>query len=122
MSGRDDDPPFAAPWEASVFALKELMLARGAFTAAEWSEALGRERAASAAAGEGERLEGEPGIVYWRDAVRALEGLLAEKGVLSSEALAARQEDWREAAAATPHGEPVTLERIARGGTGRAGG
>lgn len=111
-----DEPAFAAPWEASAFALKEALLDSGLLAPAEWAEALGRERAASAAAGEPEVLPDEPGTGYWRDAVRALERVLARKGALAPAAVAERRAAWREAAAATPHGEPIALSPAARAG------
>jgi nitrile hydratase accessory protein len=93
--------PFAAPWEAQVFAMVVSLREAGLFTWSEWAERLGRgirpaeapERAADYGA--------------W---LTTLEEILAERGVAGPESVAARTKAFQRAAEATPHGEPIRLE------------
>lgn len=93
-----EGPVFAEPWEAQAFAMAVSLHQAGCFTWGEWAAALGRRRAAGTAS-------------YYEDWLAALEDLVAEKRIVPGEALATRREAWRRAAQATPHGEPITLDR-----------
>ncbi len=55
---------------------------------------------------------------YYEAWVRALQRLLAERGLAAPEAVEATAEAWRRAAEATPHGQPIRLENA----PGRHGG
>lgn len=102
----DDEgaPVFAAPWEASAFALAVRLSAAGCFTWDEWAAALAEEIRAA-------QREGDPdlGDSYYRHWVRALERLCAERGVVSVGEAERRKEAWRAAYLRTPHGQPVEL-------------
>ena len=54
---------------------------------------------------------GDPdlGDSYYRHWLVCLERLVARKGVLTADSLAHRKEAWRQAAEATPHGQPIVL-------------
>jgi nitrile hydratase accessory protein len=93
------EPVFREPWEAQAFAITLRLYERGLFTWPEWAQALG-----GAIAGAG---EAQP--QYYRLWLAALEKLLAEKSLVGPGELANRQAQWREAAASTPHGEPIVL-------------
>jgi nitrile hydratase accessory protein len=95
-----DAPAFAEPWQAKAFALAVELNARGAFAWREFSAALARACAA------------EPD--YWRAWLAALEAVLAERGLAAPAEVGATADAWRRAAAATPHGRPVTLEAAPR--------
>lgn len=99
-------PVFAEPWHAQAFALAVALNERGLFTWSEWADALGAELRRAEAAGE---TEGEDG--YYRAWLSALEGLLAEHGVVGEEERRRREAAWHRAAHATPHGQPITLDR-----------
>lgn len=101
MSAPRPQGPFAAPWEAQVFALVVSLQEAGLFTWAEWAEALGRTIRPD---GEGERAAD-----YGRW-LETLERLLAERGVADGASVAARTAAWLRAAQATPHGRPILLE------------
>jgi nitrile hydratase accessory protein len=92
-----DEPAFAEPWQARAFALAVQLQATGAFSWSDWAAALGAELA-------------RDGSDYHRAWLGALEGLLAERGIVPPEAVAATAERWQRAAAATPHGTPISLE------------
>jgi nitrile hydratase accessory protein len=96
-------PPFDEPWQAQVFAIVVALNQRGLFSWSEWARALGAEIAA------GPQEAGDE--AYFHGWLRAVEKILAEKGVASEEALAKLVEAWRAAAMATPHGHPIVLRR-----------
>lgn len=80
-----DGPVFREPWEAQAFALTLRLFEAGHFTWTEWAEALAAEIAAAQAAGDPDL-----GDTYYRHWLRALERLLAGKGILAPDALDAR--------------------------------
>ena len=94
-------PVFSAPWQAQAFALTLRLHEKGVFSWPEWSAALGSEIAAAG--------NDAPAEDYYRWWLAALERLVVEKAVATPELLARRQQAWRDAAAATPHGEPIRL-------------
>ena len=49
------------------------------------------------------------GDTYYLHWLAALEGLVAEKGLLNLDDLAQRKDAWDRAARATPHGQPIVL-------------
>ncbi len=99
-----DGPVFRAPWEAQAFGLALALHARGVFTWQEWTEALSAEIHAVRA-----RHEPDDGSRYYEFWLAALEKLVAGKGGVSLEELAARKNAWEAAARATPHGKPIEL-------------
>jgi nitrile hydratase accessory protein len=109
---RDDDGPvFREPWEAQAFALAVELSGAGHFTWPEWAEALAGEIEAAQARGDPDL-----GDTYYQHWLAALERLVSQKGLASAGELEQRREAWREAAARSPHGEPIKLDRSARGG------
>ncbi len=107
---RDDEGPvFAAPWQAQVFAMAVRLHEGGHFTWNEWAERLGAEIKSAREAGDPDL-----GDTYYDHWLRALEGLVAGKGLVGAADLSARRDAWDRAARATPHGEPIVLGRDAR--------
>jgi nitrile hydratase accessory protein len=101
-------PVFAAPWEAQAFAMAVELNQRGLFQWQEFADLLSEELLAAGTAQDGED--------YYRHWLRALERLTAAKGFITEPERAQRQAAWDAAAKATPHGEPIALEKAARGG------
>jgi nitrile hydratase accessory protein len=99
-----EGPVFRAPWEAQAFALAVTLNARGVFTWSEWAVALGAEIKRAQAAGDP-----DTGETYYRHWLAALERIVAEKGVATSDTLARTRDAWDHAADRTPHGEPIKL-------------
>ena len=99
-----EPPTFAEPWQAEAFALVVHLHARGAFTWAEWAEALSAEIKAAEARGE----EGG-GEHYYDRWLAALEALVTGQGMATAEALDDRKAAWAQAYRHTSHGRPVTL-------------
>lgn len=102
---RDEDGPvFREPWEAQAFAMTLWLHEQGHFTWPEWAERLSAE--ITAAQDDGDPDRGDTYYLHW---LKALEGLVAEKGLLSAADLSDRKAAWSRAAQATPHGQPIEL-------------
>lgn len=101
-------PVFAAPWEAQAFAVAVELNQRGLFQWQEFADLLSEELLAAGAAQDGDD--------YYQHWLRALERLTAAKGFIAEDERAARQAAWDAAAKATPHGEPIELEKAERSG------
>jgi nitrile hydratase accessory protein len=99
-----EGPVFRAPWEAQAFAMAVLLHERGNFSWPEWAARLGAEIAAAR-----DRGEHDDGSRYYHDWLAALEKILAEKGIVLADELAARCDAWDAAARSTPHGKPIVL-------------
>lgn len=90
------EPVFAEAWQARAFALAVELNGRGRLGWPEFTALLGAEIA-------------RDGDDYWRAWLRALEGWLAAEGLAAPDAVAAVTQAWLDAAARTPHGEPIRL-------------
>jgi nitrile hydratase accessory protein len=99
-----EGPVFREPWEAQAFALALALHERGVFNWKEWAEALGAEIKRAQAAGDPDT--GETYYLHW---LAALERLVTEKGVSSTETLARTKHAWAHACERTPHGKPIEL-------------
>ena len=104
LSRRDGEPAFAEPWQSETMALAARLVEQGRFSAAEWSEILGEEIRRAAAAGESDDADS-----YFGAALRALERLTIEGGLVARDELAEMKQAWMEAYETTPHGQPVRL-------------
>ena len=93
-----DDPVFNEPWEAQAFAMVVKLHEQGAFTWSEWAETLGAEIKSS----------GAPYYEHW---LSALEKIVEAKGLMSHSERLNRVDAWDRAAHATPHGQPIELNR-----------
>ena len=94
-----EGPVFAEPWEAQAFAMAVKLHEAGVFGWSEWAETLGAE------------LKAAPERPYYESWLAALERLVEAKGVTTRAERAARIEEWDRAAKATPHGQPIQLNR-----------
>jgi nitrile hydratase accessory protein len=92
-------PVFAEPWQAQAFAMAVKLNEAGVFGWSEWAVTLGAE------------LKAHPGRPYYESWLAALEKLVEGKGVMTDDERRARVEDWERAAKATPHGQPIVLNR-----------
>jgi nitrile hydratase accessory protein len=99
-----DGPVFREPWEAQAFAMALTLHERGVFTWSEWAAALASEIKRAQAAGDP-----DTGETYYRHWLATLEGLVAAKGVTTSETLHRYRHAWDHAADRTPHGAPIEL-------------
>jgi nitrile hydratase accessory protein len=101
-----DGPVFAAAWEAQAFAMAVKLHECGVFTWTEWAAALADEIKVAQARGDPDL-----GNTYYHHWLKALERLVVEKGVASADLLHDTAHAWEDAARATPHGQPILLER-----------
>ena len=102
---RDDDGPvFRAPWEAQAFAMALALHERGVFTWSEWAETLGAQIKRAQAQGDP-----DTGETYYRHWLAALEKLIEQKGVATSDTMHRYRDAWDHAADRTPHGQPIEL-------------
>ena len=101
---RDSDGPvFAEPWQAQAFAMAVTLHEEGVFTWPEWAEFLGREIAAA-----GNRPDRGDYYDHW---LAALEKIVEAKGVMTRGERLSRKQVWDATARATPHGQPIELDR-----------
>ena len=94
-------PVFAEPWQAQAFALAVRLSEQGYFTWKEWAAALADELKAAAP---------DDGSHYYEHWLKALERLVAAKGLADPASLADRKQAWADAYRRTPHGKPVALK------------
>lgn len=104
MSFDRDRPQFREPWEAQAFAIVVSLHQKGVFTWTQWAETLAATITSAQAAGDP-----DTGESYYQHWLAALETLLRQHEILSVSELAHRQQAWRDAAARTPHGQPIEL-------------
>jgi nitrile hydratase accessory protein len=93
-------PVFVEPWQAQAFAMAVRLSEQGYFTWKEWAAALAAELKSS---------EPDDGSHYYEHWLKALERLVAAKGLAEPAALAERKQAWADAYRRTPHGKPVEL-------------
>jgi len=99
-------PVFAAPWEASAFAMVLALYRTGRFEWRDWVALLAQEIASAP--------PDPTGALYYERWTRALEKLLAKLELVTPEAIGARSETWRAAYLSTPHGHEVLLSNAQR--------
>lgn len=99
-----DEPVFAAPWQAHAFALTVHLHAQGLFTWPEWAAALSAQIRRRPEAGD------DDGSAYYTHWLDALEQIIVTKQVGNPEQIHALEHAWEAAAERTPHGEPIVLK------------
>jgi nitrile hydratase accessory protein len=97
-------PVFQEPWQAQAFALAVHLSAAGHFTWQEWVEVLSQQIKTAQAQGDADL-----GDTYYRHWLAALEQLCAARGLVGTQDLQRRTEEWRRAYLNTPHGQSVAL-------------
>lgn len=102
----DNEAVFAEPWQAQAFALAVSLIEAGRIQWQEWAATLGDEIAH--ANDHGIATDGSEYYELW---LRALERLVASKGLVETAELSKLEQAWRQAYHDTPHGQPVSLEQ-----------
>lgn len=97
--GGPEEPPFSQPWQAQLFAMTVALNEAGVFTWTEWAECFA-PRVRNATAEE-----------YYDRWLEALEALLGSRGIVDRGQIPALAARWQRAAQATPHGQPIELDR-----------
>ena len=99
MNPPEQQPVFDEPWQAQAFAMAVKLNEAGVFTWNEWAETLGQE------------IAQHRDQSYYECWLAALEALVERKGLMTAAELKLRAADWDKAAKATPHGQPIELNR-----------
>ena len=97
-------PVFSEPWQAQVMAMADLLIESGQLPASQWSSILGAHLKVKQF--DEDSLEN-----YYLSALAALTELIERHDLISSDQLENREQDWKKAYLATPHGQPVELEK-----------
>ncbi|MEM7461998.1 MAG: nitrile hydratase accessory protein [Pseudomonadota bacterium] len=97
----DDELVFRAPWEAQAFAMAVALNENGLFSWDEFARELGAVIAEEPASAPED---------YYRLWLRALERILKKKSIVSRREISKRKIEWEQAAARTPHGQPIVLD------------
>lgn len=97
-------PVFAEPWQAHAFAMTLQLHERGLFTWPEWAAVLTARIRAAQASGDA-----DTGDTYYTHWVDALEQLVIDRQLGTPEQIHALEHAWEDAAARTPHGQPIVL-------------
>lgn len=112
-------PLFAEPWQASAFALTVQLSEAGHFTWSEWAACFGAELSSARADAICKGGAPNDAAEYYERWLAALQALLAAKGILQAEEIAAMRDAWADAYAHTPHGQPVRLKGSGPSGQAR---
>jgi nitrile hydratase accessory protein len=99
-------PVFRAPWEAQAFAMALTLHDKGVFEWSEWAAELGATIKEAQAAGDP-----DTGETYYRHWLATLERMIAKKAVTTQADLTSYRNAWERAAARTPHGQPIELQK-----------
>jgi nitrile hydratase accessory protein len=99
-------PVFREPWETQAFAMALALHDKGLFEWAEWAVELGATIKAAQAAGDP-----DTGDTYYRHWLATLERMIAKKAVTTKDDLVSYRNAWERAAARTPHGQPIELQK-----------
>ncbi len=99
-----DEPVFAAPWQAQLFAMTTALNEAGHFAWSEWAEQFGAELARTPQA-TGQCVSDH----YFGCWLVAFESFVEQRGLAAAGQLSELQRRWDAAARATPHGEPIVL-------------
>ena len=96
---------FAEPWQAHAFAMTLQLHEKGLFTWPEWAATLTQEIRDAQVAGDT-----DTGTTYYTHWLNALEALVLSKQLGTANQIHALEHAWEDAAARTPHGQPIVLD------------
>ena len=96
---------FSEPWQAHAFAMTLQLHEKGLFTWPEWAEALTQEIRNAQVAGDD-----DTGATYYTHWLNALETMVLAKQLGTADQIHDLEHAWEDAAARTPHGQPIVLD------------
>ena len=102
---QQDDFVFAQPWQAQAFAMTLQLHQKGVFTWPEWAEALTDEIRQAQIQGDN-----DDGHHYYQHWLNALERMVIKHHLGTAEQIHELEHAWEDAAARTPHGQPIVLD------------
>lgn len=99
LQTRNGEPVFSEPWEAQAFALVVGLHEQGHFEWQEWADVLS------------ETLKKAPSNqAYYKSWLDALDTIVSRKSMITNSEKNNRENQWKAALDATPHGEPIELQ------------
>jgi nitrile hydratase accessory protein len=104
-SGSGTGTVFSEPWQAHAFAMTLQLHEKGLFTWPEWAAALTQEISNAQQAGDT-----DTGATYYTHWLNALEAMVLAKQWGTAEQIHDLEHAWEDAAARTPHGQPIVLD------------
>ena len=104
QDGKGTGIVFAEPWQAHAFAMTLQLHEKGLFTWPEWAAALTQEISNAQQAGDT-----DTGATYYTHWLNALEAMVLTKQWGTAEQIHDLEHAWEDAAARTPHGQPIVL-------------
>lgn len=104
-SGNGTGTVFAEPWQAHAFAMTLQLHEKGLFTWPEWAAALTQEISNAQQTGDT-----DTGATYYTHWLNALETMVLTKQWGTAEQIHDLEHAWEDAAARTPHGQPIVLD------------
>lgn len=105
QDGKGTGTVFSEPWQAHAFAMTLQLHEKGLFTWPEWAAALTQEISNAQQAGDT-----DTGATYYTHWLNALEAMVLTKQWGTAEQLHDLEHAWEDAAARTPHGQPIVLD------------
>ena len=100
-----NDTVFTEPWQAHAFAMTVQLHEKGLFNWPEWAAALTQEIRNAQVAGDA-----DTGATYYTHWLNALESMVLAKKLGTAEQIHDLEHAWEDAAARTPHGQPIVLD------------
>lgn len=101
-TSRAPERPFDAPWQAQLFGLTVALNEAGHFEWHEWAQVFGARLKAVGVVGN------EPYYLAW---LAAFQDFVVARGIASESEVLSLTAAWHAAAHATPHGQPIELQR-----------
>ena len=98
---------FAEPWQAHAFAMTVQLHEKGLFTWPQWAAAL--TQAIRDAQARGDADDGHHYYLHW---LNALEHMVIQHKLGTPDQIHALEHAWEDAAARTPHGQPIALDAV----------
>ena len=98
---------FAEPWQAQAFAMTVQLHEKGLFTWPQWAAAL--TQAIRDAQARGDADDGHHYYIHW---LNALEHMVIQHQLGTPDQIHDLEHAWEDAAARTPHGQPIALDAV----------
>ena len=98
---------FAEPWQAHAFAMTVQLHEKGLFTWPQWAAAL--TQAIRDAQARGDDDDGRHYYLHW---LNALEHMVIQHKLGTPDQIHDLEHAWEDAAARTPHGQPIALDTV----------
>ena len=109
IAGDQSEPRFFAPWQARLFALTLAAYENGLFSWPDWSARFSKILREMPALPEPSSDE-DHADQYFLAWMRSFEDLIHDIGAATPDTIRETADIWKNAALATPHGQPILFE------------